>query len=241
MNDLQRKVLLVTLGPFLWLQGQHVRRVTPRLSEPDGPRSGQCGQGPRLRLLIAGDSAAAGVGASTQAQALSGQLVQRLAEHFSVQWQLTAVTGHDSPALHRLLSDMPEQPFDVVVVSIGVNDVTALRAPRQWVDWQASLADLIHQRFGAQLIVHSALPPMHAFTALPQPLRWYFGRWAKEMNRQLARELHAHPHRVLHNAHMHQPAQGLASDGFHPGPLGYAVWAESLSERIRAEMAARAD
>jgi len=241
MNDLQRKLLLVTLGPYLWLQGKYVRHVTPRLPEPDGPRSGSCGQGPRLRLLIAGDSAAAGVGASTQAQGLSGQLVQRLAVHFSVQWQLAAVTGHDSPALHGLLSALPEQHFDVVVVSIGVNDVTALRSPRQWVGWQATLADLIRQRFGARLIVHSALPPMHAFTALPQPLRWYFGRWAQEMNRQLAIELHAHPRRVLHSAHMDQPAQGLASDGFHPGPQGYAVWAESLSAHIRAAVAARAD
>jgi lysophospholipase L1-like esterase len=241
MNDLQRKLLLATLGPCLWLQGRYVRRVTPRLPEPDGPRTGQCGQGPRLRLLIAGDSAAAGVGASSQAQGLSGQLVQRLGDHFSVQWQLAAVTGHDSPALHGLLSDLPEQPFDVVVVSIGVNDVTALRSPRQWVDWQATLANLIHQRFGARLIVHSALPPMHAFTALPQPLRWYFGRWAKEMNRQLAIDLQGHPRRALHRAHMDEPSQGLASDGFHPGPRGYSVWAESLSAHILAEMTARAD
>lgn len=243
MNDLRRKFLLATLGPCLWLQGRYVRRATPRLPEPDGPREGQCGQGLQLRLLIAGDSAAAGVGASTQAQGLSGQLVYRLSEHFSVQWQLAAVTGHDSPALYGLLSNLPEQRFDVVVVSIGVNDVTALRSPRQWVSWQATLADLIAQRFGARLIVHSALPPMHAFTALPQPLRWYFGRWAQEMNRQLAMELdiHTHPRRVLHTAHMDQPAHGLASDGFHPGPRGYAVWAESLSKRIRHEMAARTD
>jgi len=241
MNNLERNFLLATLGPCLWLQGLYVRRVTPRLPEPDGPRAGQSGQGPQLRLLITGDSAAAGVGASTQAQGLSGQLVRRLAEHFSVQWQLAAVTGHDSPALHDLLSNLPEQRFDVVVVSIGVNDVTALRTPSQWVGWQTTLADLITKRFGAGLIVHSALPPMHAFTALPQPLRWYFGRWAQEMNSQLAADLNMHPRRVLHHAHMDQPVRGLASDGFHPGPHGYAVWAESLSKRIRHEMATRAD
>ena len=241
MNDLQRKLLLATLGPCLWLQGRYVRRVTPRLPEPDGPRMGQSGHGPVLRLLIAGDSAAAGVGASSQAQGLSGQLVHRLAAQFSVQWQLAAVTGHDSPALHGLLYDLPDQPLDVVVVSIGVNDVTALRSPRQWVHWQATLANLIYQRFGARLIIHSALPPMHAFTALPQPLRWYFGRWAKEMNRQLAIDLQGRPRRALHRAHMDEPSQGLASDGFHPGPRGYAVWAEGLSEHIFAEMAGRAD
>ena len=63
MNNLQRNLLLGLLGPALWVQGKYVRRVTPRLPEPPGPRSGHCGQGPQLRLLIAGDSAAARVGA----------------------------------------------------------------------------------------------------------------------------------------------------------------------------------
>lgn len=232
MNNLQRNLLLGLLGPALWVQGQYVRRVTPRLPEPPGPRSGSCGQGPQLRLLIAGDSAAAGVGADSQAQALSGQLVERLAQHFTVSWQLAAVTGHDSPALYALLEELPAQAFDVVVLSIGVNDVTALRSPRAWIAWQRKLAELIRARFHPDLIVHNAVPPMHAFTALPQPLRWYLGRWAREMNRQLAADVKKHAYRVLHSPKMDRPSEGLASDGFHPGPVGYAVWAESLHQHI---------
>lgn len=232
MNNLQRNLLLALLGPALWVQGQYVRRVTPRLPEPPGPRLGHCGQGPQLRLLIAGDSAAAGVGAESQAQALSGQLVERLAKHFTVTWQLAAVTGHDSPALYTLLEALPAQAFDVVVLSIGVNDVTALRSPHAWIAWQRKLAELIRARFHPDLIVHNAVPPMHAFTALPQPLRWYLGRWAREMNRQLAADVQTHAHRVLHSPEMDQPSEGLASDGFHPGPVGYAVWAESLHRHI---------
>jgi lysophospholipase L1-like esterase len=232
MRDLHRLALLAGLGPLLWLQGRYVRRATPRLPEPAGARQGTCGQGPVLRLLIAGDSAAAGVGASTQTEALSGQLVARLAHHHTVQWQLSALTGHDSPALASMLADMPAQLWDVVVLSIGVNDVTALRSPAEFVRWQGRIAQLIQQRFQPTLIIHSALPPMHAFTALPQPLRWYFGQWAREMNRQLGVALQNDRLRLLHSATMDRPEQGLAADGFHPGPRGYAVWAESLSRRI---------
>ncbi len=56
--------VLVTQGPFIKLR-------TERLEEPKGAREGVVGQGPDLRLLIIGDSSAAGVGVTSQSQALS--------------------------------------------------------------------------------------------------------------------------------------------------------------------------
>jgi lysophospholipase L1-like esterase len=232
-----RLALLVALGPLLWLQGRHVRRVTPRLPEPDGPRAGIAGQGPALRLLIAGDSAAAGVGAASQAEALSGQLVQHLACHFCVHWELWATTGHTSEDLSLRLQQARTQHFDVVVLSIGVNDVTALRAPRPWVAQQAVIASELRHRFAPSLVIHSAVPPMHAFTALPQPLRWFMGQWARAMNRQLAEALKGHPWRVLYSlpslASPQKALEALATDGFHPGPPAYAVWGAGLAQQIR--------
>lgn len=58
----QRLPLLWLLGPLLWLQARHVRRVTPHMPEPPGLRAGTAGRGPLIRLLVAGDSGAAGVG-----------------------------------------------------------------------------------------------------------------------------------------------------------------------------------
>ena len=69
------KLAAIGLAPVIIAQGLYVRRVTPRLPEPEGERSGVNGAGPPLSLLILGDSAAAGVGVATQDQALSGQLV----------------------------------------------------------------------------------------------------------------------------------------------------------------------
>ena len=63
---------MVLLAPVLVAQGIYVKRVTPRLSEPEGVRFGVFGAGPKMKLLIVGDSAAVGVGAATQHQALSG-------------------------------------------------------------------------------------------------------------------------------------------------------------------------
>ena len=50
---------LACLGPVFLVQGRYVRRSTPVLPLPDGAVSGTSGDGRSLRILIAGDSAAA--------------------------------------------------------------------------------------------------------------------------------------------------------------------------------------
>jgi lysophospholipase L1-like esterase len=231
-----RLTLLGCLAPVLWLQGRYVRRITPRLPEPPGPRTGTVGAGPALRVLIAGDSAAAGVGAADQAQALSGQLLQHLAAHYTVRWDLWATTGHDSPALQARLDQASAQTFDVVVLSMGVNDVTALRAPAVWVQHQERIASTIQTKFDPRLLVHCAVPPMHALSALPQPLRWFMGQWAHAMNAGLHRAVAASSWRRLHSLPSQNAQQGLASDGFHPGPAGYAAWGQALATHVLAEL-----
>jgi lysophospholipase L1-like esterase len=172
------------------------------------------------------------VGAATQEQALCGQLVARLSQHHRVQWCVLAVNGLDSPGLHQLLQDAPCARFDVVVLSMGANDATGLCAPQHWARWQTRLAKLIDQRFEPQLLVHSAVPPMHACQALPQPLRWFMGHWAGQMNRNLSALLMGQTGRTLHWHPASTTTVGLSADGIHPSAEGYAVWADGLSEHI---------
>ena len=136
-------VATILLGPLLLLQGRHVRRVTPLLPEPPGPREGRQGAGPPLRLLILGDSAAAGVGAPEQADALSGQLCARLGRCFELDWKLVAQTGATTPDTLQTLASMPAERFDVVVTSLGVNDVTSGRSPKRWIAEQARRDDVV--------------------------------------------------------------------------------------------------
>ncbi len=237
MHEWERLLLLVLLWPLLWLQARYVRRTTPRMQEPPGLRAGTAGRGSILRLLVAGDSGAAGVGAASQEQALCGQLVSRLGRHHTVQWCVLAVNGLDSPGLLKLLQDSPTTRFDVVVLSMGANDATGLCGPLQWAQWQQRLAELIADRFAPDLLVHSAVPPMHACKALPQPLRWFMGRWARQMNATLAGQIADQHSRSLHWHPESTTSAGLAMDGMHPSAAGYAVWADGLSQHILAAQA----
>ena len=70
--------LKLVLAPVLFAQARSTRRRAPVLPEAEGPREGQLGSGVgALRVLIAGDSSAAGVGVANQDHAFAGLPRQR--------------------------------------------------------------------------------------------------------------------------------------------------------------------
>ncbi|NWB31166.1 SGNH/GDSL hydrolase family protein [Pseudomonas gingeri] len=221
-------LIKVTLGPLLLAQGIYTRWKTPKLPEASGERQGTTGEGAVLRLLILGDSAAAGVGAETQHDALVGKLVAQLGQRYRVVWKLMAQSGLDSSAVVRMLEGSSSERFDVVVVSVGVNDVIGGVSLNAWEASLRRLVDILRWKFDASLVVFSRVPPMHTFVSLPHPLRWYLGGRAKRLERHLARWVeHRQGCAVLDR---HPPVSGelMAADGFHPGPALYALWADDV-------------
>ncbi len=226
----------IGLAPVFIAQGLYVRCVTPRLPEPFGERSGVQGSGPPLGLLILGDSAAAGVGVATQAEALSGRLAALLGESFRVRWKLTSRTGMRARDAVAELEAAPPERFDVAVTSIGVNDVTHGTGESTWIDRQARMVELLRSKCGAKHIILSGVPPMHLFPAFPQPLRWYLGERAKRFNRAL--EAFARSCKDCEFAALNFPMEPacMAADGFHPGARAYSLWAACVGGIIRRRL-----
>jgi lysophospholipase L1-like esterase len=222
----------IVLAPLLIAQAIRVRRKAAFLPEPAGPRTGERGTGPRLRLLIIGDSSAAGVGATTQDRALSGQLVGHLASGFRVSWQLEAMTGATTRSTLERLSHLTPTRFDVVVVALGVNDVTRAVPVQRWITQQKALHDILKRRFNATHLVVSGVPPMGLFPLLPHPLKWVLGCQAARLDRALATV--ASKANGIHHvpvAFPHDP-KFAAEDGFHPSEAAYAVWGQHLAGLI---------
>ncbi len=226
-------LLTAALSPALVPQGLWTRWRTPRLPEPVGPRTGGAGSGPPLRLLIAGDSAAAGVGAPHQKQALSGQLVQRLATERSVSWRLEAKTGATTAATIDRLEALAATRFDVAVLSLGVNDVTGGVTVSRWQRQQLALWALLRDKFGVRLLIACGLPPMHGFPALPQPLRWHLGSRATQFDRILQRLAATASDTRYFDLRFTRDVNLMAADGFHPGPEVYRRWADGTAALIR--------
>jgi lysophospholipase L1-like esterase len=223
---------LIVLAPIFLLDGLYARTATVKLPEAAGPRSGRAGWGPPLRLLIVGDSAAAGVGVSQQDQALAGQVVQGLQNNFSVEWKIIALSGATTQSTISDLEKHGPESFDVALTNLGVNDVTSGVLLKDWLQQQARLLDLLRERFGVRLTAVTGFPPVHKFTALPEPLRWYMGRRAFRFHNALRDFLQGRAGcELVELVHADQPGM-LASDGFHPSAQTYAIWGKDAAEKI---------
>ncbi len=230
----------LVLAPVLIAQGLRLRRRALRLPAAQGPRTGEAGDGPELRLLIVGDSSAAGVGAAEQGVALAGRLAAELASTHHVTWKLVARTGATTADCLARLAALPPARFDIAITALGVNDVTGSVPRARFLARQADLRALLADRFGVAQVIASGLPPMGDFPALPQPLRWVMGASARRFDAGLARATADDPgwHHVAFELSLTPDL--MAEDGFHPGPAGYALWARMLAPAIRTALSSAA-
>jgi lysophospholipase L1-like esterase len=221
------------IAPVLVAQALYVRCVTPRLPEAAGARHGVEGAGKSLRLLIVGDSAAAGVGVKSQGSALSGRLASMLAPRFHLSWRLIAKTGHKVHDVLNHIESVPQETFDVAVVSVGVNDVTHGTSLRKWRVLLSQLCERLHSRFGIQYVFLTSVPPMHEFPALPLPLRWYLGKRAASFNEAMRHLTDKSEKWDYVQPEFPLTGEFMAADGFHPGSAAYSIWAEQMAAAIR--------
>ena len=228
--------LKIALSPLLVAQGVLTRRRLPRLPEPSGDRHGRVGQGARLRLLVAGDSSAAGVGVVTQDEALASQLAAALADACGacVEWRLLAKSGLTTAQTLQLLQGEPTLQAELAVVVTGVNDVVDQIPSRRAVSARETLAGWLRREAGVQHVVFAPLPPIHHFPGLPQPLRWVFGADARRHNAAIARWVRARRDVSLAEMQMPLNPEVMAADGFHPGEPAYRYCAQAIAQHIVA-------
>ncbi len=239
----------VGLLPLLAVQGARLLRSIPEVPEADGARVGVvepaiASFSRPLRLLVLGESTAAGVGAARQERGLAGQLAQTLAPQLgaAVHWHVIGRSGLTADAvLRELLPQVPrhsrETRLDVAVVVLGVNDTKGLRSPSRWHRDMTALLDALDDAARPELVVCTGVPPMRDFPGLPRPLRDVLGARSRLLDAEL------HRLAVARRNLLHVPfdlpiaASLFCRDGFHPGELGYQRWAELLAGAILARAA----
>lgn len=226
--------LKLVLSPLLVAQAVATRVRLPRLPEAGGARRGEVGRGPLLRLLIAGDSSAAGVGVVTQRQALAPQLAARLAAATGrrVRWELHARSGLTTRQTLQLLRAEPPAHADLAVVVTGVNDVVEQVPSHRAVAAREALANWLRNAQAVEHVVFAPLPPVHRFPLLPQPLRHVMGDEARAHDDAIARWA-AKRTDVSHlPIALDLGPEAMAADGFHPGEPVYRACGEALAAHV---------
>jgi lysophospholipase L1-like esterase len=240
-----KRVIFWLLLPVAGLQGLSLRKQALRPRPPPGPTHGQirglAGQNrfsTPLRLLALGDSIIAGIGASSQDQTLPAQLARSYSQlsQRAVNWKALGTSGADSADLLALLETLEDEPMpDLVLVSIGVNDVTGLRSCQSWRANLEKVCSLLGARWPEAIIIFAGLPPMEQFPLPPQPLRWCLGVRAALFD-QLAASLVDIQAGMIHIPTLIDPGEhDFCPDGFHPSESAYAFWGEEMARIITDE------
>ena len=226
---------MIPPAAVLLAQGRRLRRDTLRLPDAALPWRGEVSGDRPLRLLVIGDSTAAGVGAATQDDALPGQLARGLAVRTGrgVTWE---AMGRNGATARDLITDHLDaataSEWDVVFLSIGANDALGLRSRGAFARDIRTL--LTRLREVSPLVLVSSLPAFFRFELLPNPLRWNLYLHSQNLE-DAARAIASRTPGV----HMSPPpppyTEGFfATDLFHPSAIGYRDWARFALEDAEA-------
>lgn len=232
------------LLPLTAVQGLWLRSRATRLPGAPGERQGATGDGDTLHLLAIGDSIIDGVGTGHIDASLSVQLAAALAARFRrrVHWRVEGASGHAAEdVIERLDSLEPGVPADVVLISVGVNDVTGLSSTRHWRRSLQRLLGAIRGRWPGALLLFAGLPPMAKFPLPPQPLKFSLGLRAATLDR-IAREVFAPDSHALHVPTRIDPEHhDFCEDGFHPSAESCTLWARELAAEIAVKLSGDRD
>ncbi len=246
------RAIAVAQAPVLLPQGRRLRRDTPRLPDAPLPWSGRVlgsgdggepgdhgdhgdhGRASRpLRLLVIGDSTAAGVGVDHADLGLGGRLAEALAARTgrSVEWVAAGRNGATARDLRRrFLLPALEHPTDLVFLTVGANDALAMRSARAFrrdIRW---ILEHTFSTYPNAALLMSSLPAFFRFQLLPDPLKRSLYRHSQALEHEARALVAAQP-----RAHMSPPpppyTEGFfAVDEFHPSAIGYKDWADFAVE-----------
>lgn len=191
--------------------------------------------GEPIRLLLLGDSLAAGLGAEHRKETLGGRIAKGLARQSGrpVHLRTAAVVGAESHALAQQLDSLPARyRADVAVIVVGGNDVTHLISPKSATQHLRLAIERL--RGEGTAVVVGTCPDLGALQPVPQPLRLLLSRMSSRMasaQTRTARRAGATPvslRRAVGPSFRADPGEMFSLDQFHPSAAGYRRTAEAL-------------
>lgn len=238
MRHISERIGFWLFLPLSALQGLWLRFTATRLPEASGDRTGKSGQGAQLDLLALGDSIIAGVGTGCMDRSLPVQFARALAEDRArcVHWRVEAANGADISDLRQWISKLDRrQKADVILISIGVNNVTGLSSTRYWRFQLNALVVELKRKWPRAQVIFAGLPPMQRFPLPPQPLRFTLGFRAAVLD-DIAASVISQQTNMLHIPTDLDPlAQEFCEDGFHPSAKACGTWANALVQRLKSD------
>ncbi|MCP4072830.1 MAG: SGNH/GDSL hydrolase family protein [Hyphomicrobiales bacterium] len=222
------------LPVYLW-QGLAVRRKAVR-SSPPSPQTVEPveGTGTPYRLLLLGDSSAAGVGVDDINLSLGGQMLKLLAEQTGRPVEIEIVGCNSATAgqiRDFVVPNIERRDFTHIIINIGTNDAKNFHTIRRFGREFGSLLYATKARFPRSSVLWSGIMDMEKVPSLPSPLNKILGARSREMLRcgeSLCRDRLAE----VPQGFWDPSRENFAADGFHASARGYQLWAKGLVTHI---------
>lgn len=241
-HKLVGRAVVYALFPVLLSQAFALRRHALTLVPAAGPGTGRIGRGEPLRFLAIGDSIIAGVGASRVERSTVVHVARFMAGRLAreINWHASGMIGAGARRVRReVVPQLPPQAFDVILLSVGVNDVLKLERKRRFRRQLLKLVRELRRHSPDAVIGYIGLPPLDTFPRLRRPLRWIVGRRVRHFD-AIARDTLA---RVPNTVHI--PVQFSArpdmfsQDGLHPTEASQRRLAKIIAGTLVAKVAER--
>ena len=233
------RVIAIPLAPLLLVQGKRLRRDIPRLPDAALPWTGTVAGRDPVKLLVLGDSTAAGVGAVTQAEALPGNLARNIHERCGrgTNWRAVGRNGATArDIVTDYLDEARDTPAELVFFSIGANDALALRSRGAFCRDVVKVVDVMREANPSALILVSLMPRFDRFAALTQPLKWNLALHASSLDAGARERVAAMPGVFAIPKPIPYTPEFWASDRFHPSADGYRQWVDFAIDSVPSAM-----
>ena len=236
-------LLLVVVVPLavLGIEVQLARSGT-RLEDEEGFRPDALAVRPGadpLRVVWLGDSTATGVGSDD----VEGSMAYRVTRALTDGAVSLTILARSGDQVHEVIEDqldpLSARQADVVFVSVGANDVTALTRRSTF---RSRYRDLVRGIRGAvpdaQLVL-VGIPDIGVAPRLLVPLRQLAGARGAQLDGEIRDVARAQD--VLHidlaartsSTFSSDPDRYFAADDYHPSADGHAVWAGAVLDGVR--------
>ncbi len=197
------------------------------------PATAACIERRHRRVVVLGDSAAAGHGLGDAERGLARRLGRALHADDGRETVVSSVAVDGATTSDVLATQIPAaHGAEVVVVGVGVNDAIRLRRARRVRRELTDLLGLLRRVAPEAHVVVISCPDLSAAPGLPgllrPPLGWRCRRVARAQA-QVADRLGV-PRLDLPRSAL--PAEVFGPDGFHPGALGHARMADQVLARL---------
>lgn len=236
---IQKRIQIVVTTLFLLYAGSVFGRILMAVNFSGIPEIVQeeriFGEGEELRLMVAGDSVALGLGASSVENTFAYKVAEKLGENRRVVYKNIAEEGAQTKdVINKQLSEITAFNPDIVIMTIGGNDVVRLKSEKKTLERYKIIIDEMKDSTNATIYIAN-IPNFEGIEPLPI---WHINlinKRAEEINAGIP-SLEEERVKIIdvHEKWNDIPKvkEALSADRFHANDYGYTFWTDAFLERI---------